>query len=146
VRAQAGRAGAVVCGIVSQVRQPRPNFKPCTIEVDSDQGIIRFRLDDKVRIVGTNVTGVVRGLSAAPSGGTRIQIEIAGGVRQRHVLSVGAALEVIHEGFCFVNLKAFEDAHQRLPWVFYGTAPPMLIGGAPSGQSALAIAAKTRLP
>lgn len=144
VRAQARRAGAVVSGAISQVCQPRSNFKPCTIAVDSSQGVIRFRLDDKVKVVGVNVTGIVRGLSAAPGGGTRVEIEIATGVRQRNVLAVSRVLDLIQGGYGFVNLRALNAAHQRQPWAFYGGAPPILVAGPSTRGSALAIATEAR--
>jgi hypothetical protein len=146
VRTQAQRAGAVVSGVISEVLQPRPNFRPCTIAVDSNQGVIRFRLDDKVKVVGVDVTGVVRSLSAAPGGGTRIEIEIATGVRQSNTLAIGAALEVMREGYAFVNLRAFNEANQRQPWAFYGAAPPVLPARSPGDRSALTIAAEARRP
>ncbi len=145
-RAQARRAGAVVSGVVRQVRQPRPNFKPCTIAVDSDQRVIRFRLDDKVKVAGENVTGIVRGLAMVPGGGTRVEIEIEAGVRQRGVLTVGVALDVLRRGHGFVNLRALDAAHQNRPWVFYGSSAPALKPGTPSGRSALTIAAEARRP
>lgn len=146
LREQAQRAGRVVCGVVSDVRQPRRSFKPCHIDVDSDQGVIRFRLDDKVRVVGTNVTGIVRALSATPTGGTRLSIEITGGVRQTAILSVGARLEVMHEGYGFVNYRAFSLVSQRQPWIFFGAAVPALAAGTPTRPSPLVIAAEARRP
>lgn len=146
LREQAQRAGGVVLGFVSDVRQQRRNFKPCDIDVDSDQGVIRFRLDDKVRVVGTNVTGIVRALSLTPTGGTRVSIEITSGVRRTAILSVGARLEVIRDGYGFVNYHAFKLVRQRQPWILFGAAAPSLTAGMPTGRSPLVIAAEARCP
>lgn len=144
LREQAQRAGSLVRGVVSEVRQPRRRFKPCDIDIDSDQGVIRFRLDDKVRVVGTNVIGIVRALEAIPTGGTRISVEITNGVQQTGVLSVGARLEILREGYGFVNHHAFSLVNQRQPWTFFRDATPSLAAGAPTGRSALEIAAEAR--
>ncbi len=144
LRDQAARAGGVVRGEVSTVRQNRPGFKPCDIEISSDQGIIRLRLDDKVRIIGTNVAGVVRGLATAPGGGTRVCIEITSGVRTRSVLTVGARVELIREPYAFINYRSLGEAHAQQPWVFYSDTAPVLASRPSSGQSALAIARAVR--
>lgn len=146
LREQAQRAGGVVRGIVSDVRQPRRNFRPCDIDVDSDQGVIRFRVDDKVRVVGANITGIVRALSSTPTGGTRVSIQITGGFRQTGILSVDSRLEVLREGYGFVNYRALDLVNQHQPWVFYGEETPVIAVGTPSGRSALVIAAEVRRP
>lgn len=144
LREQAQRAGGVVRGVVGEVRQPRRNFKPCSIDIESDQGVIRFRVDDKVRVVGTNVTGIVRSLSSIPTGGTRVSIEVTSGFRQTTILSVGSQLEVLREGYGFVNYRAFNLVNQNQPWVFFSDSAPAIAAGMPSGRSALAIAAEVR--
>jgi hypothetical protein len=144
LREQAQRAGGLVRGIVRDVRQPRRNFKPCDIDVDSGQSVIRFRVDDKVRVVGTNVTGIVRVLSSTPAGGTRVSIEITGGVRQTGILSTGARLEVMRDVYGFVNYHALSLVNQRQPWAFFGAAAPAVAAAVPTGRSALAIAAQAR--
>ena len=50
LRAQSRSAGAVVLGRISDVDQPRRGYRPCNIQVNSDQRVIRFRRDDKVNI------------------------------------------------------------------------------------------------
>ena len=144
VREQASRAGAVVRSVVSAVHQAKPNFKPCNIEVDSDQNVIRFRSDDKVRVLGTNVTGIVRRLSSTPDGGTRLHIEIEDGVRTRTVLTAGARFELIKEPYAFVNHKALTETRNRQPWMFYGTAAPVLPLGHSTGASAIDVARSMR--
>ena len=146
LREQAIRAGGVVAGTVSNVRQQRPGCKPCHIDVDSNQGVIRFRLDDKIRIVGTNVAGVVRGLSATPAGGTRVSIEITNGVRTSGVLTVGARVELIRAAFAFVNLRALGEVRTYRPWIFFDTAAPLLPARPSTGRSALAVARAARRP
>jgi hypothetical protein len=144
VRAQSRRAGAVVAGVVSEVRQTRPGSNPCTILVDSEQGVIRFRPDDKVKVIGVNVTGIVRELSAAPGGGTRVEIEITSGVKQKATLTAGAQLEVTRQGYGFVNHRAFNAIRERQPWIFYGEAPPAISAVAGDGRSAVSVAAEAR--
>ena len=144
LREQTMRAGGVVLGTVTNVRQPRRNFKPCDIDVESDQNVIRFRLDDKIKIAGCGVKGVVRALDATAAGGTRITIEITDGVRQTGVLSVGARIELLRDAYAFVNHKALKETKDRQPWIFYRNAAPTLSPGRSTGQSALAIARATR--
>lgn len=144
VREQAIRAGAVVRGTVTDVRQAVAGGKPCNIDLDSDQGAIRFRLDDKVRVLGSNVTGVVRSLTATPSGGTRVSIEITKGFRSRSYLTRGASLEIIREPYAYVNIRAFSEARNQQAWMFYGDTPPVLPAAHSSGQSALSIAQAAR--
>jgi hypothetical protein len=146
MREQAIRAGAVVVGRVGTVRQVQSGRKPCSIVVESDQGIIRFRLDDKIKVVGTNVTGVVRALSSTPSGGTLVTVEITNGVRTRGVLTVGAGVELIRAGYGFVNYRALGEARTHRPWIFYENAAPVLAPRASTGRSALAVAKAARLP
>ncbi|WP_287390965.1 hypothetical protein, partial [Mesorhizobium sp.] len=138
LREQAIRAGGVVVGSVVAVRQVRPGQKPCTIDVESDQAVIRFRLDDKVRVVGTNVEGVVRALGATSTGGTLVTLEIQVGVRTRAVLTVGAGVELIRSAFGFVNYRALGEVRAHRPWIFYGDAAPAVAPRASPGQSALA--------
>ncbi len=144
LRDQAERAGAVVRGVVSMVRQQRRNFKPCDIDVDSAQGAIRFRLDEKVRVVGTNVMGVVRALNATPTGGTQVTIAIENGVRRTDVLAIGSRVELVRQGYGFVNYRAFKLANERQPWAFYAESAPNVAPGISPGRSALAIAAAAR--
>ncbi|MDC9834950.1 hypothetical protein [Rhizobium binxianense] len=144
LRDQAVHAGVVVRGEVATVHQNKPGYKPCDIDVNSDQGVIRFRLDDKVRIVGTNVAGVVRSLNTAPGGGARVGIEITNGVRTRNVLAVGAYIELIREPYAFINYRSLGEAHTQQPWVFYGAVAPVLSSRRSPGQSALAIARALR--
>ncbi|MBV5999032.1 hypothetical protein KUU21_05150 [Pseudomonas aeruginosa] len=146
LRDQAKSAGKVVLGVVSDVRQPRSGRAPCDIDIESNQGVIRLRLDDKVKVVGTTITGVVRGVFSTQSGGTRVSIQITNGVRQTSSLSVGAKLEVMRAGYGFVNLSALQLVKQRQPWVFFGNVSPCVASGFPSGRSALEIAAGIRKP
>lgn len=146
LRAQAQRAGGIVSGMVSEVCQPKKNRKPCDIAVDSEQGVIRFRIDDKVRVVGTNIIGIVRTLSATPKGGTRVGIEIQTGVRQTGVLCLGHQLELMREGFSFVPYQAFKLVNQRRPWAFFSDSAPSIAEGTSLGRSALDIAAGVRRP
>jgi hypothetical protein len=139
LREQAMRAGGVVLGTVTNVGQGRRN-----IDVDSDQNVIRLRRDDKIKIAGYRVHGVVRALSATAGGGTRISIEIINGVRQTGVLSIGARVELLRDAYGFVNHRALKETRERQPWIFYGDAAPTISPGRSTGQSALAIARAAR--
>jgi hypothetical protein len=146
VREEARRVGAVVQGVVTAVRQRRPRFKPCTIEVDSVQGTIRLRSDDKVRIAGSRVSGIVRAFQPLAGGGTRISVEIKDGVRQVGLLSVGARFDILKEPYGFVNYRAMKHVRDRQPWAFFGTAAPALAPGPSRGISAIRVAAGVRRP
>lgn len=146
LREQQIRAGAVVVGRVATVRQVQPGRMPCIIVVESRQGVIRFRLDDKIKVIGTNVTGVVRGLGSTTTGGTAVTVEITKGVRTRGVLTVGAGVELIRAGYGFVNYSAFNEVRNQRPWIFYESAAPVLTPRASTGRSALAVAKAARLP
>lgn len=144
LRDQVARAGGVVRGVVSNVIQTRAGFKPCDIDVDSEQDVIRFRVDDKIAMVGSNVTGIVRGLARTASGGTRVRVQIDTGVRTRSVLTIGARVELIRSAYAFVDYKALNTVREQQSWIFYGDAVPALPAGTPSGRSALEIARGTR--
>ncbi len=146
VREEARRVGAAVQGVVTAVRQRRPRFKPCTIEVDSVQGTIRLRSDDKVRIAGSSVTGIVRAFQPLAGGGTRISVEIKDGVRQVGLLSVGARFDILKEPYGFVNYRAMKHVRERQPWAFFGAAAPALAPGPSRGVSAIRVAAGVRRP
>lgn len=146
LREQQIRAGAVVVGRVAIVRQVQPGRLPCGIVVESDQGVIRFRLDDKIKVIGTNVTGVVRGLASTSSGGTAVTVEVTKGVRTRGVLTVGAGVELIRESYGFVNYRALSEVRSQRPWIFYENTAPVLAPRASTRRSALAVAKAARLP
>jgi hypothetical protein len=144
LRAQSRNAGAVVLGRVSQVDQPRPGYNPCHIQVDSEQRVIRFRRDDKVKVLGTNVKGVVRNIGVAPGGGVRVTLQITTGVKSTSVLTVGNSIELLEEGFGFVNIRALNTARDRQPWAFYADVMPRIAGLQPPAGSLLAIARGSR--
>lgn len=144
LRAQSLSAGAVLLGRIGVLDQPQRGRKPCSIQVDSDQRVIRLRRDDKIKIVGSNVTGVVRGVDVAPGGGVRVTIEITSGVKSSNVLALGTTVEVLQAGFGFVNIKALNTARDRQPWAFYaGNIPSIGTLARPSG-SLLDIARRSR--
>lgn len=145
LREQQIRAGAVVVGSVAAVREVQAGRLPCTIVVVSDQSVIRFRLDEKIKVIGTNVTGVVRGITSTSSGGTAVIMEITKGVRTRGVLTAGAGVELIREGYGFVNYRALSEVRSQRPWIFYENATPMLAPRASPGRSALVLAKAARL-
>jgi hypothetical protein len=144
LRAQSRSAGAVVLGHVGVLDQPQAGRKPCSIQIDSDQRVIRLRRDDKVKILNSNVTGVVRGVDVAPGGGVRVTIEITNGVKSSNVLAVGSVVELLEAGFGFVNIKALNTARDRQPWAFYADAMPTIGALSRPGGSLLAIARGTR--
>jgi hypothetical protein len=145
LRDQVARAGGIVRGMVTNVVQPNGvGRNPCNIEVDSEQGVIRFRVDDKISMVGSNVTGIVRGLARTAAGGTQVLIEIKTGVRTSGVLTRGARVELMRSAYAFVNIRALNIVREQRSWVFYEAAAPALPAGIPSGRSALAIARAVR--
>jgi hypothetical protein len=144
LREAARQEGTAVGGDIVRVDQPKPGFKPCGITVDSSQGLVRLRRDDKVKIVGTNVAGVVRSLDVAPTGGTRVTIEVTSGVRSG-VLTAGTRVEIIEVAFSDARGRVFyEVGQQRQPWVFFADTPPVLAPGRVPAASPLEIAASRR--
>jgi hypothetical protein len=139
-RAHARRAGAVIEGRVIVRNQPQPGRHPCSIDVETVQTIVRTRRDDKVKIVGTNVRGVVRSIAVAPSGGTRVRVEITNGVRSGAVFAPGARVEMIEQGGAYVRVREFSQAATRGIWMFFGTAAPVLAQGRRGGRSPVAVA------
>lgn len=146
MRAQSHSAGAVVLGRIGDLDQPQRGRKPCSIQVDSDQRVIRLRRDDKIKILGSNVTGVVRGVDMAPGGGVRVTIEITNGVKSSNILAIGMMVEVLEAGFGFVNIKALNTARDRQPWAFYAESMPSIAALARPSGSLLDIARRSRLP
>lgn len=146
VREQSRRAGGVVLGHVDDVDQPAPGRNPCSIVVASAQRVVRFRRDDKVKILGSNVRGVVRRIDADPAGGIRVAIQVTNGVRSSNVLAVGVAVELAQEGFGHVNTKALIEARDRQAWQFYADAMPAIAALPIPNQSPLDIANERRRP
>jgi hypothetical protein len=142
-RATARRAGAAIEAVVAARNQPRPGRHPCSLDLETAQAIVRTRRDDKVSIVGTNIAGVVRDIAAAPSGGTRLRIEILNGVRSTGAFPPGARIEVIDQASGYVRTREFSQAKDRGAWMFFGDASPVL---AETGARAapLAIARRSR--
>jgi hypothetical protein len=144
VRDSARKAGAVVAGKVSRVDQPRRGCRPCTIEVESAQNAVRCRRDDKVRVLGSNVCGVVRGIESMPAGGTRVRVEVTSGFKTTAVLTNGRAVDLAEQPYSYVARDKYFAVRDRQPWIFYGTAAPTLIADAPPAQSPLDLAASRR--
>lgn len=143
LRDQAVRIGGVVRGAVSEVRQPERNRHPCHLIIESDQNVIRLRLDDKIKVIG-GLTGIVRSIDVSASGGTRISIEVSTGVKNTRLLTIGAHVELMRDAYGFVNFAALKEARERQPWLYYHDAAPRLEAGISSGQSALSIADNVR--
>jgi hypothetical protein len=145
-RDQAYRSGAVIRGTISEVNQQRPGFKPCFIAVDTAQSVVRARRDDQIKLVGTNVKGIVRSIEAWTAHGTRLRIEVTNGVRSSGVLAVGVPVEIIDQGFGHTRFKTMNLVNDRQPWLFYADAAPTLAGNPPPAISPLAIARARRRP
>ncbi len=146
LRERARRAGGAVAGRIASVDQPNAKRHPCNIEVDTTQAVVRPRRDDKIKLVGTNVTGIIRHIDLGPQGGTRLGIEIETGVRSSAVLSVGVPVEVIDRGFGYAPIKTFRLVSEREPWQFYAEHPPALAATVAPPGSALAMARSRRRP
>ncbi len=80
VREQERRAGRLIRGTVSAVDQRRPNFRPCTVSVVTDQTVLRVRRGTVLGLLGTNVSGRVTSVLPVADG-VRIDIGLANGVR-----------------------------------------------------------------
>jgi hypothetical protein len=145
-RETARRAGRAVAGVIAVVDQPRPKFKPCTITVRSNQTIVRPRRDDKIKLVGTNIMGIIRHIDTGPNGGTELRIEIETGVRSSATLSVGVPVEVIDRGFGYASIKTYNLVRERRPWHFYSDSVPELQTGTKPSVSPLALAQSRRRP
>lgn len=145
-RDQAHRSGSVIRGTIAEVDQPRRGFKPCFIAIDTAQSIVRTRRDDQIELVGTNVKGVIRRIETRAGHGTRLRVEITNGVRSHAVLTLGAPVEVIDQGFGYTRFQTFNLVRDREPWLFFGDAPPVLPAGAHPTISPLAIASARRRP
>lgn len=146
IRRRARREGRAIQGRITRIDQTRRNFKPCWIEVETNQSIVRSRRDDKIRIVGTKVTGVIRNIEARSSTGTRLRIEITNGVRSTAVLSLGGEVEIVDQGFGHVRYEEFRQVKDRAPWIFFGDAAPTLASRPPARESPLSIARARRIP
>jgi hypothetical protein len=144
VRDSARKAGTVVAGTISRVDQPRRRCRPCTIEVESAQNSVRCRRDDKVRVLGSNVCGVVRGIESVGAGGTRVRVEITSGFRTTAVLTRGHAVDLAEEAYGYVARDKYFAVKDRQPWIFYGTAAPALVAAAPPARTPLELAAARR--
>ena len=145
-RLRTKRAGAVIAGHVLARNQPKRGRHPCSIDVETDQTVVRTRRDDKVVVVGTNVSGVVRDIAVAPSGGIRVRIEIMNGVRSTATLDAGTRIEIMEQAGAYVRTREFSQAAARGVWMFFGDTPPALAPGTWRRGSPLAIARRSRRP
>jgi hypothetical protein len=129
--------GRVLEGIVTRLDQPRRNFNPCSLEIETIQRDVRMRVDKAVRLVGGKVTGVVRELrSASPDHpGTIVRIELTNGVRGAHQL-LGTRCEWI-ESNAFSGFKkrlSLKQARSRNSWLLFGARPPPSPRELPAGD------------
>jgi hypothetical protein len=118
--------GRVLDGVVTRLDQPRRNFNPCLLEIETTQRDIRLRVDKPVRLVGSNVLGIVRELRAAAQdhAKTIVRIEMTKGVRGAHRL-LGTRCEWI-ENSAFSGFKKrqlLKQARGRNSWLLFGTRP-----------------------
>jgi hypothetical protein len=114
--------------------------------VRSNQTIVRPRRDDKIKLVGTNIMGIIRHIDTGPNGGTELRIEIETGVRSSATLSVGVPVEVIDRGFGYASIKTYNLVRERRPWHFYSDSVPELQTGTKPSVSPLALAQSRRRP
>lgn len=144
IRARARRSGDVAFGTVILVDQPRRNFRPCSIEIEAAQPIVRHRRDDRVQIAGTKVKGVVRNIESTSTGTARLRIEITNGVRSSADFALGTTIELMPQAHAYVRHRIYGAVRDRAPWPFYASEPPVLTVGTPPADSVLDIARSLR--
>jgi hypothetical protein len=117
-------AGRVVEGSVVRIRQPRPKYHPCTVEIETTQRDVRLRVDKHVSIVDFAVEGVVRELRRGARGTTVVAIELDKGVRVVQALA-GRRVELIEYSSYsgFKKRQYLLKARERNSWMIFGQAP-----------------------
>jgi hypothetical protein len=126
VRAREKYEGRVVVGTVIDVDQPKSNRRPCSIVLATNQDVIRFRRDDKVKAIGSTRTGRVRRMSYdAATGATKIVIELENGVRGAASLS-GIQMEWFEaDDFpLYLQQKVLTQTKARANWIVAGAGSP----------------------
>jgi hypothetical protein len=66
------RRGRVLLGRITAIRQPRRNCFPCSLEMTSDQELLRLRRDDEIKSCDGKVKGVVRDIARDSATGGRL--------------------------------------------------------------------------
>lgn len=125
LRRKAARLGHLIEGVVARINQPRRNFHPCEIVLQTTQTNLRVRLDDRIELIGGSVRGVVRGIQPAPTGATEVRIEVTKGVRGANAL-VGATQEWVESRDfpLIIRSRALSEAQARTNWMVEGAPPP----------------------
>lgn len=144
VRERAAQEGRAFVGTVTAIDQVKPNRNPCTLHVTSAQAVNRLRLSDRVQFAGSNVTGIIRSITATDDNGTCLEIELTKGVRTKSIVCLGASVCVIKSAYANVRISIFNEVKSRQPWAFYGDTPPVLSASQPSPETPLDIAKRSR--
>jgi hypothetical protein len=134
VRAMQKRTGRVVEAVVARIVQLRPNRRPCTLVLQTNQPIVRLRLDVRVKPVGVRIDGHVRALRRSPDGAsTEIDVEIKNGVKSVSSL-LGTRLDWFESSDfpAFLRQRTLTQANDRGGWLVTGSdpsaAPPVQTG------------------
>jgi hypothetical protein len=80
-RELARRKGRVIATEVTAIRQPKPKYKPCTLDLTVLQDVLRVRPGTALKQLGGKVEGRVASLRENNSGQTIFSLEVETGVR-----------------------------------------------------------------
>jgi len=146
LRAEARAKGRALLGTVIDVEQPRAGQMPCVLTLISAQPELRFRRDEAVVSIGSELHARILEISAIESG-TRVRLDVTAGVRKgKGLLRVGQAIEWIKHDASdpFVQSRPLQGL--QVPWMFTSPDPsspslPRQSGPAPVGDL-LAVAAR----
>jgi hypothetical protein len=121
------RRGRILVARITAMRQPKRNCFPCTLEMTSDQELLRLRRDDEIKSCEGKVKGVVRDIARdRVTGGRSIVVEVTSGVKSTGRFVTGSEHEWIEANdFPFyLREEAFRHARDRGHWLLVGGSPP----------------------
>jgi hypothetical protein len=94
VCAQALRAGTLVRAAIVRREQPRREFRPCILTIETTQEVLRVRQGTALQLRGARVSGRVIAIAeAANARATQLTIEIISGVRSPQLPTAGQQSE-----------------------------------------------------
>jgi hypothetical protein len=121
------RRGRVLVARITAMRQPKRNCFPCTLEMTSDQELLRLRRDDEIKSCDGKVKGVVRNIARDPvTGGRSIVVEVTSGVKSTGRFVTASEHEWIEANDfpLYLREEAFRHARDRGHWLLVGGSPP----------------------
>jgi hypothetical protein len=143
------RRGRVLSARITAMRQPRSGRFPCTLEMTSDQELLRLRLDDEIKSCDGKVKGVVRDIARdRKTGGRSIVVEVTVGVRSTGRFVTGSEHEWIEANDypLYLREEAFRHARDRGHWLLVGGSPPGPLPMRLTANDPLALANAIRRP